>query len=134
MEAKDKKSKKKEEEESEGSEEEEKEETFETSPILLNKYQSAARLSNEALKYVISLCVPGADIAEICSKGDKKIEEDVGKEYSSKKCKVKEKGIAFPTCLSVNEVCGHFSPLKDESKKLADGDLVKMYCSLNEIY
>lgn len=46
--------------------------------------------------------------------------------YSSKKTKVSEKGIAFPTCISVNEVCGHFSPLKEESRKLADGDLVKI--------
>lgn len=46
--------------------------------------------------------------------------------YSSKKTKVTEKGIAFPTCISVNEICGHFSPLKEESRKLADGDLVKI--------
>lgn len=44
----------------------------------------------------------------------------------SKKTKVTEKGIAFPTCISVNEICGHFSPLKDESRKLADGDVAKM--------
>jgi methionine aminopeptidase len=25
-----------------------------------------------------------------------------------------EKGIAFPTCLTTNEKCGHFSPLKSE--------------------
>ncbi len=52
------------------------------------------------------------------------------KVYTSKKCKVTEKGIAFPTCISVNEICGHFSPLKDESRVLADGDLVKMYVYL----
>ena len=46
--------------------------------------------------------------------------------YASKKSKVTEKGIAFPTCLSVNEICGHYSPLKEESKKLAEGDMVKM--------
>lgn len=77
MEAKDKKSKKKEEVEEEGSEEEEEEETFESSPALLEKYKTAATISNEALKFVISLCVAGADIAEICMKGDKKIEEEV---------------------------------------------------------
>jgi len=37
-----------------------------------------------------------------------------------------EKGIAFPTCVSVNEVCGHFSPLKSEPVNLKDGDLVKI--------
>lgn len=36
------------------------------------------------------------------------------------------KGIAFPTCISVNNVCGHFSPLPSEDAALKDGDLVKI--------
>ena len=36
-----------------------------------------------------------------------------------------EKGIAFPTCISVNEVCGHFSPLEGEHL-IKEGDLVKI--------
>lgn len=81
---KDKKSKKKEEPEGEGSEEEE-EETFETTPALLEKYKAASVIGNEALKYVITLCLPGADIYEICSKGDKKIEEEVIKSHINNK-------------------------------------------------
>ena len=79
---KEKKSKKKEEDEDyedveEGSEEEEEEEeeTFEKNPDLLDKYKTAANITKEVLALVIKLCVPGADIADICSKGDKKIEE-----------------------------------------------------------
>ena len=34
--------------------------------------------------------------------------------------------MAFPVCISVNELCGHFSPLQDESTKLAAGDVVKI--------
>jgi methionine aminopeptidase len=37
-----------------------------------------------------------------------------------------EKGIAFPTCLSPNSLCGHYSPLKSETQKLKEGDVVKM--------
>ena len=44
-----------------------------------------------------------------------------------------EKGIAFPTCLSVNNICGHYSPLTSDANEkeignsiLNDGDLVKM--------
>merc|ERR1719219_1664192 len=37
-----------------------------------------------------------------------------------------EKGIAFPTCVSVNEIAGHFSPLRGESRGLIPGDLVKV--------
>merc|ERR1712137_1131278 len=50
-----------------------------------------------------------------------------GKLYNKKvKDKKIEKGIAFPTCISVNELCGHFSPLKGESRKLAAGDVAKV--------
>lgn len=37
-----------------------------------------------------------------------------------------EKGVAFPTCVSVNDVIGHFSPLKGESKVLKAGDVAKI--------
>jgi curved DNA binding protein len=37
-----------------------------------------------------------------------------------------ERGIAFPTCLSVNEVIGHMSPCADDSEKLKNEDLVKI--------
>jgi len=37
-----------------------------------------------------------------------------------------EKGVAFPTCVSVNELVGHYSPLKGESRALKTGDLVKV--------
>jgi hypothetical protein len=48
--------------------------------------------------------------------------------YKGKKV---EKGIAFPTCLSLNNCCGHFSPLKEDSIDLKEGDVVKMcVCSL----
>lgn len=38
-----------------------------------------------------------------------------------------KKGIAFPTCISINNCICHFSPLRSEADiKLADGDLVKI--------
>ena len=37
-----------------------------------------------------------------------------------------EKGVAFPTCISVNNIVGHLSPLKSEDQQLKDGDLVKI--------
>lgn len=36
------------------------------------------------------------------------------------------KGIAVPTCINVNNVCAHYSPLDNESSELVDGDLVKI--------
>jgi len=114
------------EEEGKDEEKQEEDETLEKSPAVLDKHKAAAKIAQEALEHVKKLCVAGADIAKICAEGDKKVEENASKVYSNKKSKVTEKGIAFPTCISVNEICGHFSPLKDESKSLADGDLVKI--------
>ena len=79
---KDKKSKKKvesEDEDEKGSEgeEEEEEETFDKTPAMLEKYKTAARITDAVMKYVILECVPGADIADICSKGDKMIDKMV---------------------------------------------------------
>jgi len=54
------------------------------------------------------------------------IEDEVKKTFASKKSKKLERGIAFPTCISVNHVMGHYSPLLDESTLLKDGDVAKM--------
>lgn len=48
------------------------------------------------------------------------------KVFSNKKSKKLERGIAFPCCISVNEVCGHYSPCADESTALKNEDLVKI--------
>jgi len=56
------------------------------------------------------------------------IEEEVKRTFSSKKSKHLERGIAFPTCISVNNVMGHYSPLLDESTVLAEGDVAKIMC------
>lgn len=70
--------------------------------------------------------MPGADIATVCNTIDAMIEDEVRKTYNSKKSKNLERGIAFPTCISVNSVMGHYSPLLDESTQLQDGDVAKM--------
>ncbi len=75
---------------------------------------------------VSGLCVDGADIAQVCIEGDTHIEEAVGKVYAGKKSKGIEKGIAFPTSVSKNEICGHFAPFREESAILKQGDVVKM--------
>ena len=83
-------------------------------------------LFTEALNLCIESCVEGADIYEVCQKVDAFIEEELQKTFSSKKSKKLERGIAFPCCISVNELCGHFSPLKEDSYKLKMEDLVKV--------
>ena len=79
-----------------------------------------------ALEVAIELCVHDADISTICGKIDDYIEEELKKVFSNKKSKKLERGIAFPCCISVNEICGHFSPCPEDSVKLQNEDLVKI--------
>lgn len=70
-------------------------------------------------------CVVGASVRELCSLGDKLLLEETVKVF--KKEKDLKKGIAFPTCISVNNCVCHFSPLaSDTDVELKDGDVVKM--------
>jgi methionine aminopeptidase len=48
-----------------------------------------------------------------------------GNTYKNVKRKI-EKGIAFPTCISVNNTVCHFSPLASDETVLEEGDLIKM--------
>eukprot|EP00933_Yihiella_yeosuensis_P026392 TRINITY_DN2046_c0_g2_i1.p1 TRINITY_DN2046_c0_g2~~TRINITY_DN2046_c0_g2_i1.p1 ORF type:complete len:407 (-),score=141.58 TRINITY_DN2046_c0_g2_i1:77-1219(-) len=99
-----------------------------SNPDVTTKYRAAADITNKALQKVVEACVDGADIFTLCDLGDKIIEEETGKLYNKKdkEGRKMEKGIAFPTCISVNELFGHFSPLKGESKQLKKGDVAKI--------
>ena len=72
------------------------------------------------------MCVEGADISTVCGAIDTYVEEELLKVFSNKKSKKLERGIAFPCCISVNEICGHMSPCPDDSDKLKSTDLVKI--------
>ncbi|KAF7458613.1 proliferation-associated protein 2G4 [Cryptosporidium felis] len=97
------------------------------SPEVITKYNTAAEIANSTLLHVISLCKHDADVSEICKESDALIEEKSSAVYNKKENGRKlDKGIAFPTCISVNEICGNFSPLPAESCKLKNGDLVKI--------
>lgn len=77
------------------------------------------------LKEVAAKCVPDASVITICEFGDNLILEETGKVF--KKDKEGKKGIAFPTCLSINNCVCHFSPLKsDKDVIIKNGDMVKM--------
>ena len=58
--------------------------------------------STAALLKAKELAIPGADIYTICQTVDEMIETDLKKTFASKKSKNLERGIAFPTCISVN--------------------------------
>lgn len=48
-----------------------------------------------------------------------------GNMYKNVKKKI-ERGIAFPTCISVNNTICHYSPLASDESVLEEGDILKM--------
>lgn len=61
---------------------------------------------------------------DVCAFGDNRILEETSKVYKNKDIK---KGIAFPTCISINNCVCHYSPLRSDKELLfQDGDLVKV--------
>uniref|UniRef100_A0A7S0V915 Peptidase M24 domain-containing protein n=1 Tax=Polytomella parva TaxID=51329 RepID=A0A7S0V915_9CHLO len=94
-----------------------------SNPDVVTKYKSAAEISNKAIALVISLCKAGAKVVDLCSAGDNLMTELVAKIYKGKEI---EKGIAFPTCVSINGVVGHFSPTEEDTTELSNGDVVKI--------
>ncbi|KAI0719325.1 proliferation-associated protein 1 [Cerioporus squamosus] len=95
------------------------------------KYKTAADIVNNVMKKLVSLSVEGAKVLDLCVEGDKLLEQGTGAVYNKSVKGVKvSKGIAFPTCVSVNNTVAHFSPLESDpssSQTLAKGDVVKLH-------
>ncbi|URD82345.1 Proliferation-associated protein 2G4, partial [Musa troglodytarum] len=96
-----------------------------TSPDVVTKYKSAAEIVNKALQLVVSECKPKAKIVDLCEKGDAFIREQTGNMYKNVKRKI-ERGVGFPTCISVNNTVCHFSPLGSDEAVLEANDIVKI--------
>jgi len=92
----------------------------------LTKLKTAAEISQKVLKQVKAECKSGANLFELCQKGDKLLEEETAKVYKGKKI---AKGIAFPTSISPNNCVAHLSPIASEPEAqitLKAGDMVKI--------
>lgn len=104
-------------------------EDFSKDPRAMTYLADAGKIADSALNYVLSLCKVGASLYDICVKGDAFINSELTKVYTKQKF---IKGVAFPTSISLNEVCGHFSAQSEESgdaheyKTLSEGDVAKI--------
>jgi len=94
-----------------------------SNPDVVTKYKTAAEIANKVMEQVVKECVADKKIVDICILGDKLITDMTTNVYKTGKM---EKGVAFPTCISVNEAAGHFSPLSEDTSLLKNGDLVKI--------
>ncbi|KAL1663800.1 peptidase M24, structural domain-containing protein [Schizophyllum commune] len=108
--------------------EEKKTSTFEAD---LTKYKTAADIVHQVQKKLVELAVEGAKVLDLCLEGDKLIEAGLGGVYNKPVKGVRTpKGIAFPTCISVNNCVAHFSPLASDPQSeitLAKDDVVKIH-------
>jgi curved DNA binding protein len=73
---------------------------------------------------VVAECTPGRKIVELCQLSDDTLAGELAKTYQ--KNKTMDRGISFPTSISVNNCAGNFSPTSDDQTALAAGDLVKV--------
>ncbi|XP_058459472.1 proliferation-associated protein 2G4 [Malaya genurostris] len=92
---------------------------------VVQKYKTAGAIVNKTLQNLIQSCKVGASAKALCQKGDNLLEQEANKKYKNEEDM--KKGIAFPTCLSVNNCICHFSPSKnDPDYALKVGDVVKI--------
>ena len=104
-------------------------EDFSKDPRAFSYLQDAGRLADDALQAIIKKMVPGANLYELCTQSDAFILDKLSKIYTKKKF---IKGLAFPTCISINEVCGNYSAPAEitddphEKKSLSEGDVAKI--------
>lgn len=86
-------------------------------PDVVTKYQEAAKIAQAVLVEIAAKCVVGAKIVDVCRFGDNLIEEKCASIFKNKGKNGKPilKGVAFPVCLSVNEIVCHCSPLESET-------------------
>ena len=89
------------------------------------KYRKAAEFANQAARTVLEACQAGASVKALCELGDNTINRLCDNVFKKAKPAIL-KGVAFPTCVSVNHVVSHFSPLEGEDMTLQEGDYVKI--------
>ena len=108
--------------------------------LVVTKYKMAAEITNKVLRELVSACTASASVRDVCMLGDRRLTEETSKAFkkdkkitkgwlnvSSARSTYNNAGIAFPTCVSVNNCICHFSPLVSEADViLAEGDMVKI--------
>jgi methionine aminopeptidase len=91
--------------------------TYIFSSDVCTKYQEAAKIVNLALQGLVQQCVPGAKVIDLCEFGHSILNASAAKLYTKKSNgAVMDRGVAFPVCVSVNDVVCNDSPLLSEER------------------
>ncbi|KAF9968380.1 putative metalloprotease arx1 [Mortierella alpina] len=94
-------------------------------PTVIAKYRLAADIAQDALTKVVARVADGVRVSELCAFGDEIILSYTSKVYNKNSV---EKGIAFPTMVSVNDCVEYYSPTGEtgDDVVLRNGDVVKI--------
>mmetsp|Transcript_26549 Transcript_26549/g.81622 ORF Transcript_26549/g.81622 Transcript_26549/m.81622 type:complete len:271 (+) Transcript_26549:124-936(+) len=99
-----------------------------TNSDVCTKYREAAKIANLALRGLTLQATVGTRVLDLCKFGDDVIVRKCATIYTKKvKGKIVERGIAFPTCVSINECVCHNSPFESDQDQqvIGVGDVVK---------
>lgn len=92
------------------------------------RHKVAADIVKRAFDQIVVKSVKDAKVIDLCTSTDAFINQEAGKVFNKKP--IPTKGVSFPTCVNVNNVISHFSPLASDpdtnSISLKDGDVVKI--------
>jgi len=89
----------------------------------VDKYKVAGEILSRQFHSLRQDLQENQSLVALCDKYDALIKEEVGNVYKHKSF---EKGIGFPTCISINNQAGYSSPWADKDRVLQQGDLVKI--------
>lgn len=90
-----------------------------------DKYRIAGQIVRQVINKLKDEIKSGDRIYDLCKKGDKYLQEQLDKTYAKKKLEY-GKGIAFPTCISVNDMIAYYSPLVGDQYIVLNGDLLNI--------
>ncbi len=97
---------------------------------MVDKYKTAAEIASGAIELLRRACYAGMKVSTLCTLGDAKIEKSLAGVYTKAKTDAGEKlekGVAFPTCISLNHCAAHFCPIATDPEAeltLSAGDVV----------
>lgn len=97
---------------------------------VLEKYKAAGTIVDEAIQIVRRGAYQGMLVRTLCQLGDTVVQKGTAGVYSKAKTESGEKlekGVAFPTCICINNCASHFCPIETDPEsdtKLNTGDII----------
>lgn len=97
---------------------------------VLEKYKAAGAIVDQVFQLLQKALYIGMTVATLCQLGDTLIKKECAKTFSKARTESGEKlekGVAFPTCICLNNCASHFCPIETDAEAnltLSSGDTV----------